>query len=336
MTHSDVALFAPSPVLTLTIEDQAGRPDIHVHAGGQGVWQARMLVTLGVSVTMCCVLAGETGTVLRHLIEDEGVTVKAVEGAGRNGAYIHDRRGGERVEVAEAPSDPLTRHDLDELYGLTLSAALDAGAVLLSGPSDHPAAGDALPADAYRRLAADLRAVGKPVVADLAGDRLAAVLESGLTVVKVSHEELLADGRAASDDQEALVRAMHDVHDQGARYVIVTRADDPLLVLADDVVRIVRMPRLQSADTHGAGDSLTAGVTATLARGGGIEDAVRLGAAAGMLNVTRHGLGTGDAEAVVKLRDLVEVERLAPGGHAATAPQAKVTPRDLAERTRDS
>ncbi|SDU12297.1 1-phosphofructokinase family hexose kinase [Jiangella alkaliphila] len=310
MAHSQVVLFAPSPVLTLTIEDQAGQADIHIHAGSQGVWQARMLVTLGASVTLCCVLGGETGMVLRHLIEDEGIIVKSVDGTGHNGAYVHDRRDGERVTVAEAPSDPLTRHELDELYGLTLSAALDADAVLLSGPSDHAAAQDSIPADAYRRLAADLRAVGKPVVADLAGDRLAAVLESGLTVVKVSHEELLADGRADSDDQDALVRAMHELHDQGAEHVVVTRAHEPLLLLADDVARVVRVPQLQSADTHGAGDSLTAGVTATLARGGDIEEAVRLGAAAGMLNVTRHGLGTGDAEAVLKLRELVEIDRL--------------------------
>ncbi|MBB5787901.1 1-phosphofructokinase family hexose kinase [Jiangella mangrovi] len=338
MAQSDVALFAPLPVLTLTVEDQAGRPDIHVHAGSQGVWQARMLVTLGSSVTMCCVLAGETGLVLRHLLEDEGVTVKAVQGVGRNGAYVHDRRGGERVEVAEAPSDSLTRHELDELYGITLSAALDAGAVLLSGPSDHQTDEDAVPADAYRRLAADLRAVGKPVIADLAGDRLSAVLESGLTVVKVSHEELLADGRAADGDQDSLVKAMHQVHEQGAEYVIVTRAHDPLLLLADGVVRIVRMPRLQAADTKGAGDSLTAGVTATLARGGDVEDAIRLGAAAGMLNVTRHGLGTGDVEAVLKLRELVTVERLEPGADdtGAAGREAKVTPRDLAERTQGS
>lgn len=334
MAQSDVALFAPLPVLTLTVEEHAGRADIHVHAGSQGVWQARMLVTLGASVTMCCVLAGEAGSVVRHLIEDEGITVKAVEGTGSNGAYIHDRRGGEREVVAEAPSDPLTRHELDELYGLTLSAGLDAGAVLLSGPSDHHTTEDAIPADVYRRLAADLRAVGKPVIADLAGDRLTAVLESGLTVVKVSHEELLDDGRAADDELDSLVKAMHELHDQGAEYVIVTRAHEPLLLLADDAVRLVRMPRLQAADTHGAGDSLTAGVTATLARGGDIEDAIRLGAAAGMLNVTRHGLGTGDVEAVLKLRELVEVEALESS--RSTGASEKVTPRDLAERARES
>jgi 1-phosphofructokinase len=38
-TPDTVVIFAPLPILTVTIEDRAGEPDIHVHAGGQGVWQ---------------------------------------------------------------------------------------------------------------------------------------------------------------------------------------------------------------------------------------------------------------------------------------------------------
>ncbi|WP_026874554.1 1-phosphofructokinase family hexose kinase [Jiangella gansuensis] len=330
---SEVVLFAPLPVLTVTIEEQGGEPDIHLHAGSQGVWQARMLVTLGAPVTMCSVLGGESGTVLRHLIEDEGVTVRAVQGTGHNGAYVHDRRDGDRQEIAEAPATPLTRHELDELYGLTLSAGIDAGAVVLSGPSDQHTQHDAVPPDAYRRLAADLRAVGRPVIADLAGERLAAVLAGGVTVLKVSHEELLEDGRITDTDQDSIVKAMHTLQDEGADNVVVTRADEPLLLLAGDTVSEVRMPRLQAADSHGAGDSLTAGVAATLAKGGSLDEAVRLGAAAGMLNVTRHGLGTGDVEAVLKLRELVTVTAL---GSSARGSSAKVTPQDLAERARGS
>jgi 1-phosphofructokinase len=37
---SDVTIFAPSPTLTVTVEEHDGEPDVHVHAGGQGVWQA--------------------------------------------------------------------------------------------------------------------------------------------------------------------------------------------------------------------------------------------------------------------------------------------------------
>ncbi len=37
------AVLAPTPQLTVTIERLHDRDDIHVHAGGQGIWQARML-----------------------------------------------------------------------------------------------------------------------------------------------------------------------------------------------------------------------------------------------------------------------------------------------------
>jgi 1-phosphofructokinase len=319
---ADVVVFAPSPVLTVTVENHRDDADIHLHAGGQGVWQARMLVTLGASVTMCSVFAGESGQVLRHLIADEGIEVVGVDGSGYNGAYIHDRRSGERVVIAEAASSKLDRHDLDELYGLTIGTSLDAGAVVLSGPTDE----ETVPADVYRRLASDLRSAQRPVVADLSAERLTAALAGGLTVVKVSDDELLADGRVTGTSRDELIDALHRLHADGAANVIITRAEDPVLVLADGAVRELRMPKMEVVDTRGAGDSLTAGVAATLARDGSMEEAVQVGVAAGALNVTRHGLGTGHAEALLKLKKLVTT-------HTIEAERShRVTPRELAGR----
>ncbi|TFC42297.1 phosphofructokinase [Cryobacterium sp. TMT1-21] len=300
---NEVVIFAPSPVLTVTVEGRADHADIHLHAGGQGVWQARMLQALGASVTMCCVLTGETGQVLGHLVADEGIRVLAVRRAGRGAAYVHDRRGGERSQVAATQGEPLSRHDLDELYDLTLRAGLGADAIVLSGPAGE----DVVPADVYRRLAADLRSTGRFVIADLAGERLTAALGGKVSVVKVSDDELLADGRISAPDEEQLFAAAYSLRDEGADTVIISRAEKPLLLLADDTLSEVCVPTMQIADPHGAGDSLTAGVAATLAAGGTIEEAVSVGAAAGALNVTRHGLGTGKAETVRLLRDHVRV-----------------------------
>ena len=188
---NEVVIFAPSPVLTVTVEDHPDGPDVHLHAGGQGVWQARMLLRMGAKVAMCCVLSGESGRALRHLLDDEGIRVVAVERTGRGGAYLHDRRGGERMTIVEMGGEPITRHDLDELYGITLREGLDAGIVILSGPASD----DALPPDVYRRLAADFRNGGRRVIVDLSGERLTAALAGGVTVAKVSDDELLADGR---------------------------------------------------------------------------------------------------------------------------------------------
>ena len=55
---------------------------------------------------------------------------------------------------------------------------------------------------------------------------------------------------------------------------------------------------------------MTAGVASVLAKGGDLVDAVRTGAAAGALNVTRHGLGTGASEAIAELIGHVRLDRL--------------------------
>lgn len=303
---SDVTIFAPAPILTVTVEGRADESEIHLHAGGQGVWQARMLRRLGSSVTMCCVLSGETGAVLRHLLEDEEVEVDAIERAGRGAAYLHDRRGGEREAIADEEGDPLGRHELDALYGRTLRAGLGSRITILSGPADA----SALPADTYRRLAADLSAAGAKVAVDLSGERLTAAVDGGVGLVKVSDEELVADGLAESRERSSVLRAMHGLRDRGVATVVVTREQEPVLLLDGRGVLEVTPPPLQVVDHHGAGDSLFAGVVHGLARGDDVREAVCFGAAAGALNVTRHGLGSGDAEVVARLRDRVVAREL--------------------------
>lgn len=297
-----VAVFAPSPQLTITVEDLDGTPDIHLHAGGQGVWQSRMIASLGVDVVLCAALGGETGQVLRHLI---GVELRARDVAARNGAYVHDRRDGEREPMVQMQPDHLSRHELDDLYEMTLVESLRAGVAVLSGPSD-----DVVPDELYRRLTSDLRTNGCEVVVDLSGGRLAAALEGGPSILKVSHDELVEDGLADSADVPDLVKACHRLAESGARAVVVSRAADPTLALIEGELFTVEVPTLSTVDTRGGGDSMTAGLAAGTARGDSLRDALRLGAAAGALNVTRHGLGTGSGEGVLELTGRVELRPL--------------------------
>lgn len=298
---SRVMVFAPSPQLTITIEQLGKVPDVHLHPGGQGVWQARMITSLGVKVMLCAVLGGEIGQVLQQLIEAEGIGLQMVSGHSGNGVYVHDRRGGKRVLIAESEGDPVARHDLDELYGLALTEGLRADICLLSGPTSETV----VDTDTYRRLASDLSRNGKRVIADLSGAYLACVLEGGVSFLKVSHEELVRDGRAANDSEAELVRAIRDLHAQGAETIVASRADHPAIALVDgDLVEVI-LPKLEPADPRGAGDSMTAGAAAVLANGGDLATAIRTGAAAGALNVTRRGLGTGRLDVIERLIDRV-------------------------------
>jgi 1-phosphofructokinase len=303
MVNGRVAVFAPSPELTVTVEDLDGSPDVHIHAGGQGVWQSRMIGALGSEPVLCCALGGETGQVLRHVI---GVDLRVREVSARNGAYVHDRRAGERDQVVRMPADVLSRHELDDLYELTLVECLRADVVVLSGPAadDVP-----VPDSVYERLARDLGKHGCRVVVDLSGGRLACALAGVPEVVKVSHEEMVADGLAASDSLSDLAAGCRKVASSGVRAVVVSRADEDTLALLEDELYLVEPPALTPVDTRGGGDSMTAGLAAGLAQGRSLTEALTLGAAAGAVNITRHGLGSGSGDVVRALIERVRLKR---------------------------
>jgi 1-phosphofructokinase len=294
-------------LLTMTLESAGNRSDdLHIHPGGQGFWVARMAAVLGAEVVICAPLGGETGTVLRFLLEQESMRVNATPAAVPSGAYIHDRRGGERHELWQSDLVPLGRHELDELYTATLAEGIAAGICVLAGTHEE----EIVPADTYRRLAGDLRSNGVRVVADIAGPFLTSLLESGIYLLKVSHEELVQDGYATGAGEREILSAINRLHDEGAENVVVSLAGEGSMALFDGALMRVRAPSMEVLDHRGAGDSMTAALAVSLARGDSPERALRLAAATGALNVTRHGLGSGRAEAIHQIAENVVVEQL--------------------------
>lgn len=303
VSEPDVAVLAPSPILTITVEATATADEVHLHAGGQGFWIARMIAALGPRARLAGAFGGETGNVLSSLIEQQGISLGAVQVAGSNGAYVQDRRSGERTTIAAMEPPPLSRHELDDLYDMALLHGIDAGVCVLGGPDGSPC----VPAEIYERLAADLAGRGVSTVADLAGEPLAAALRGGLRLLKVSHDELRQGGRLADDTPPAIVDAIEELVGAGARDVVVSRADRPAIALLGGELVEVVPPVFEEVDHRGAGDSMTAGLAVGLASGWDPQDAVRLGAAAGALNVTRRGLATGDRDQIERLAAEVDV-----------------------------
>lgn len=138
------------------------------------------------------------------------------------------------------------------------------------------------------------------MIGDLSGQRLEAMLAGGPFLIKVSHQELMRDGRANSEQPTELVGAMHQLRKDGANAVIVSRAAQPALALVDDEVFEVRVPPLEPADPRGAGDSMTIDspglvALAAAAQRAGPEVVVAApmrqssGASAGIIAATREG-----------------------------------------------
>jgi 1-phosphofructokinase len=285
--------------LTVTIEPGADRPEVHLHPGGQGFWVARLAATLGAEVVLCSALGGEPGRVLQGLIGAEELTLRMVDARTPNGVYVHDRRGGERVEVVSVDSHPLERHAADELYGIALGAGLDADVMLLTGFQPP----EVIDPDFYRRLARDLHINGKLVIADLTGAALRAALAGGVELLKLSEDELQAEGYAASAALADVVAGARKLQDDGARHVLISRASAPAVLVNSSSQRQVELagPVFEALDHHGTGDSMFAATGVGLARGMTVVDAIRLGMAAGALNATRRGLGTGTRDEIERL-----------------------------------
>ncbi|HEY3613738.1 MAG TPA: PfkB family carbohydrate kinase [Gaiellales bacterium] len=303
-----VCVFAPAPILTVTIErgtSDAG--ELHIHPGGQGFWVARMLTHLGATAILVTALGGETGDVFGHLISRHALDVRAIPVGEPSGAYVHDRREGERSEWWQAELGALGRHEVDDLYTVTLGAALEAGVCVLTGTHRQ---GSVLPDGTFERLAADLRANDVEVVVDLQGSFLREALAGGVSVAKLSEDELVEDGWTTERTDAAVIAGIEAIAEAGARDVVVSRAEGGALALLGGELLKATGPQMSVIDPSGAGDSMTAALAYARAEGLDAEAALRLAVGAGAMNVTRHGLGSGDAEAIAQLAQHVQLETL--------------------------
>jgi 1-phosphofructokinase len=307
-----VCVVAPSSILMVEIERAQGpehqdptHAEIHVHAGGQGLWVATMANALGARVSVCGPFGGEAGTILQHLAGADGLDVTALAYAEGSAALVHDRRSGERREVATMPSHPLRRHETDEFFGAALVAGTEADVCVLTGAQPP----GVLASGFFARLTHDLVVGGACVVADLSSDAALQVAAERPRLLKMSHDEVIELG-LADDTVDSLHSAARELVARGVGTMVVSRADQPTLVVRGDGAWLVRTPPLSTVDPRGAGDSMTAGISVALGRGSPVLEAVRLGAAAGTLNVTRRGLGTGRRAEIERFAAQVEIEEL--------------------------
>jgi 1-phosphofructokinase len=303
-----VAIFSPNPMVSIAIESFSaeGGDDIHVHAAGQGVWVARMAAELGAEPVLCGFIGGEVGTVLRPLLEEMPIDLRLVETAEPSGAYIHDRRRGEREPVAQSAALPASRHEVDDLFSVTVAAVLECDLLAVCGPYPD----NTVPLEIYGGLVSDVKENGVQTIVDLSSPRLDSALEGKPDLVKINDWQIAGFISDAVDSEERMRAAMEQVQEAGARSVIVTRAGEPALALREGRFLELTPPKFERGSREGCGDSMVGALAATIAGGREWEDVLRLSAAAGATNFLRAGLGTGSRAVVDELAPRVHLREL--------------------------
>jgi len=299
-----VAVFAPHPLLTVTLEREgADREGVHFDAGGQGVWVARTAGELGAVPALCGFIGGESGELLRGLLDHLPGERCLVPTSTASGCHVCDRRSGELEVLSMALSDPPSRHELDDLFARSCSEAIACGWLVVTNPL--PA--DALPLELYRDLVADVRANGCRTLVDLSTPRLDLVLEAEPDLVKLNDWEL-AEIVQGSVEWSALRTAAEGLRDRGARSVIVTRGERPALVLHNEDAWWLEPPHFARGFREGCGDAMLGGIVAAWSAGASFEKSLLTGAAAGAANFLRHGIGGASREVIEELTQRVTLK----------------------------
>ena len=183
----------------------------------------------------------------------------------------------------------MSRHELDDLFSTTVSAAMAADVLVVT----NPLPGDALPAEftatSSPTCAAWAPGPGRPVPTATgrgAGRRArpgeAQRLGTGAVRGGAGRRGAGPPGRGGATARP------------GAESVIVTRGGLPAFATAPDGREYeFTPPRFDHGSPEGCGDSMMGGMATGWAQGLPWLDVVTLGMAAGAANFLRHGLGTG-------------------------------------------
>jgi 6-phosphofructokinase 2 len=276
--------------------------DSRREAGGGGVNVSRVLQRLGVPSTAFVVAGGPIGAELiaRMEAEDLDVTTFTIPATTRESVAVAETITNRQYRLSiEGPMVD----DADDLHRCIIDAAGAAGILVLSGT-----VAPGLPDDFYARIIADL-APGTTTIVDTHGPPLAAVTAGTATIVKPSQRELAElvgwEPATALD----IERAAREVLEQGsARAVVASRGPSgALLAVRGGGAMWFRPPPVRPVSTVGAGDSMVAGIAASLFHGSDLEDAVRHGVAAGTATVLTPGTALCERTDVERFVDQVTV-----------------------------
>jgi 6-phosphofructokinase 2 len=280
--------------------------------GGGGINVARAAHRLGADVAAIYPTGGAIGKLLQRLVEREGidsvVTPSHVET--RENFTAYEEETGEQYRFV-LPGSALHRAEWE--------ACLDKLATLPAKPKFVVASGSIppdVPDDFFAMVARHARSLGAQMVLDSSGAALGAALKEGVMLIKPNQTELRDFLGKRLDSEDDCIAACRELIADGRTQVVALTlgADGALLVTAKRAWRAAPV-KIEVASTVGAGDSFLGGMMAALAAGASIEEAFRMGVAAGSAAVMSPGTELCREEDVKRL--LPEVRISAIAGHTA-------------------
>jgi 1-phosphofructokinase family hexose kinase len=282
-------------------------------AGGKGINVARALKRLEVPVVATGLAGGRTGTRIVEELTAEAILndFVRIKEESRTSTAVVDPTGNSYTEINEW-GPRVSPGELEVLLEKLHYLARGADYVVFAGSLPR-----AVEEGFYGEAIRDLHRRGVRVVLDTEGDPLRHGIDAEPELVSPNQREAEQLVGQEFDDDEDFRMALDAIAEMGARNVHITTETGCFALLREDrTVRRLRAeaPRLEPVSVVGAGDALLAQYLAARLEGTGVEDAIRLGVAAGAASVLEVGAGRFDPREAAKLTPAVRVDELTPVG----------------------
>ncbi|WP_022722306.1 1-phosphofructokinase family hexose kinase [Rhodopseudomonas sp. B29] len=310
----DIVTLTPNPALDLSTSVEKMVPSRKLRCvaatrdpGGGGINVARVVRRFGGSVEAIYPAGGFTGQLLTSLLARERIPTRVVEveAETREDFSVTENDTGAQYRFV-LPGQTLAEPEWHAML-TTLAATVPAPRIVVGSGSLPPG----VPADFYARAAAVTKRLGAKFFLDTSGEPLVEALKHGVTLIKPNLREMQGlAGRPLSSERDWVEAARQHI-DRGEVEIVALSLGHlgAVLITKDVALRSPALP-VTAISTVGAGDSFHGAITHALVQGRPLEDAFRLGLAAGSASLTMHGTELCRPADVERLSREVVIERL--------------------------
>ncbi len=248
-------------------------------ASGKVINVGVALASLGAESKTLSVLGGRAGAMIEDELAALGFRSRWINDPAttRTCTTIIERSTGEITELVENAA-MIEARSCEAFLSALREEAIKAEWVILSG-SLPPIAGRPSPRSFYREMLERLPSTAR-VILDARGPEMLECLSHRPFLVKPNREELAQTVGRDLTDKDSIIAAMREINHLGAEWVLVTNGAREVWLSSQAELWCFTPPAIKVVNAIGCGDCLTAGVTAFLAEGHSLPEAVRFGIAA--------------------------------------------------------
>ena len=274
--------------------------------GGKGVNVSRVLLELGCESLAMGFVSGARGRFIEQTLQEQGIYTDFLHTPGqtRTNVTIIDRKHNTATTLNE-PGPTTDPHHVHSLLQ-RLRKQLSPGDWLIIGGSVPPGVDPGLYAEIIR-LAKDR---GARCIVDADGQPLLRAMAERPFLVKPNRTEVERILGRISRHDEPLQEAAEQIHAVGVEVVVLSQGAQGAVVVSSEGAFRVYPPAVPAISTVGTGDAMVAGLVQVLSQGGSLEEALRLGAAAGAAAALTPGTLLCRRADVVRLLPKVQVHRV--------------------------